>query len=618
MNIRKETIGGKDEKPIELIPFAWWKEKPEVMYESIWAVVNRIEDQQNYEQELNVRHARLYNELDLLGFANQRLQAQKAARRETLLKPSLTYNVIKSVIDTLASKIAKSKPKPQFLTDNGNYGLQERAKKLTSYVEGVFYDVNMYELAREAFISASVFGTGAIKFFIEENRIKAEKVWIDELRIDYVDGMQGKPKQMHQVKFINRQVLQELFPEKASLIASVNNGTRPTDNSVDDVVKVIESWRLPTMKGGKDGAHSICIENCTLLTEEYNKDYFPFVFIRYNKRVSGFFGEGVAEILTNIQASINKTLLNIQKAQDLVAVPRIFVQNGTNVISNHLNNNIGSIVSYTGQQPTFQTPTAMNPEVYNHLKWLIQSAFEITGVSQLSAQAKKPAGIDSGVALREYNDIESERFMLLGMEYEELFLRAAEIIIDMSKDIYSNDKNLRVKTVGRKFIETIKWSEVDLEEDQFAMKVFPVSILPSTPAGKLAKVQELIQAGLIPQEYALSLLDFPDLSEYESLELASLNLIKKQLNEIVEKGKYIPPEPFMDLAVASKIAHNTYLDCRLKEVPEERLEMLIRFADDCDRLLKLASPTPAEQGAPQMAVPEAPPTSELLPTLPMA
>ena len=47
------------------------------------------------------------------------------------------------MIDTIVSKVTKNKPKPTFLTDGGDWDLQQKAKKLTKYCEGIFYSTNL-------------------------------------------------------------------------------------------------------------------------------------------------------------------------------------------------------------------------------------------------------------------------------------------------------------------------------------------------------------------------------------------------------------------------------------------------------------------------------------------
>lgn len=601
-NIKQEYIGKAAAE--QHLSSRWWFQPQSSMSASIAAVVNAVEQQQSHDRVQNIKYARLYSNVELLGFlTGSRVQNNIDA----LSSNRVTVNVVKSCIDAAQSKIAKNKPKVQFLTEDGNFEQKQRAKRLTKYVEGVFYDTDIYTKAQKAFVHACVFGTGAIKVFNQGGRIRTEVVLPDELRIDDVEGAYQSPRQMHQVSYVSREVLVAEYgnesPEiqNALLNASTADISYKSSKYTADMLKVTESWHLPSGADTTDGLHTITIEGCVLFQEEYKKDYFPFVFFRWSDRIAGFFGRGIAEELIGIQIEINKILRNIQKAQHLVAVPRVAVDAQSKVSSQVLNNEIGAIFKYSGQPPQFFTPQAMNGEVYSHLKWLIGTAYEVVGISQLSATSKKPSGLDAAVALREYQDIETERFMITAQRYERMFLDLAAIVIDQSRDMFLEDKGLSIKLTDSKFIETIKWAEVNLPDESFTMKMMPTSLLPGTPAGRLQKVQELINAGFIDKEQALSLLDFPDLKSVETLEMASLRLTERQLCDITEHGKYEEPEPTQNAPLCLKLAQQEYLKAKLNKLPEERLELLLRYMDDAERLIEQTQAATVE--APQEAAP---------------
>lgn len=157
----------------------------------------------------------------------------------------------------------------------------------------------------------------------------------------------------------------------------------------------------PVIKGSNDGRHVIAIDNFTLLDEEWERDTFPFCFIRWTERLLGFWGQGLAEQLTGIQVEINKLLRNIQEQMHL-ATPKVFVEAGSKISKAHINNEIWGIIEYAGTPPTFYVPKTVSGEIFSHLDRLFSRAYEIAGVSVLAAQSKKPAGLESGVALREF------------------------------------------------------------------------------------------------------------------------------------------------------------------------------------------------------------------------
>jgi hypothetical protein len=272
----------------------------------------------------------------------------------------------------------------------------------------------------------------------------------------------------------------------------------------------------------------------------------------------------------------------------LVSIPKIYVEANSKIVSAHLNNKIGGIIKYIGTQPTPGSLGNIPAELFAHLDRLYQRAYEIAGVSALSATSAKPAGLDSGKALREYNDLETERFMSVALRYEQAFLDAAKIMVDLAKDIYEIDPNYSVKTSQSSFIKTIKWREVNLEEDKYVMRCFPTSFLSSTPAGRLQDVQELMGAGFISKEDGMKLLDFPDLREYYNFNNSGVEDIERQIEEMIDSGTYQTPEPYQNLELGIVKMQQAYLRYRSEGAPDDNLELFRRWIEDARALLKKA------------------------------
>lgn len=595
----------------------WWKETDDNIHAAVFSLVDTVEKYQSPQQQLNIQNLKLYDNRDLLSTFNRDYNKPLNLPRNNT---RITLNVIKSCIDTVSAKIAKSKPRPLFITNDGDYSLQTRAKNLTRYIDGVFTAADVYSLGQQAFVDSCIFGTGILKVYADDDagEIKVERVFINELIVDELEAFYGKPRQIHRKKMVDKATLIEAFPDRINDIERASEAVATGSNeSIAEQVIVVESWHLRSGKKASDGKHSICIDNATLFSETYEKDYFPFVFLRWSPRCAGFYGLGLAEEITGIQVEINLMLRNIQLAQKLAAVPRVFIETGSNVVAAHINNEIGGIVKYTGTNPPIITPSpAMSTEVYSHLENLYKKAFEITGISMLSATAKKPAGLDSAVAIREYSDIESERFSLQSQRYEQLYMDIATIAVDLSRDMYMDRKTLSVKSPGRKFIETIRWKDVCLDDDKFYMQVFPIDALPRTPAARLNTVQDLIKAGFMSKDFALSLLDFPDLDSFISLQTASLDDWQMMISNILEEGEYNSPEPFQNLQLGLSLVQSSFLRAKTKHsVKDDKLELLRKLMGEIKDLIAAnAAPPPQQQQPAATGVPTAAPTSDLLPT----
>lgn len=605
----------------------WWKSPKKQTHENVFQYIEHLDQSQTYRSSDNLRYMRLYGDYAMMG-----LDSYSYSRIETShnVNHRVTLNIVQSMIDTVVSKVTKSKPKPTFLTDGGDWGLQQKAKKLTKFCEGIFQDTDIYREATMAFQDSCIFGTGCLKIFKDGPDIKVERIMIEEIKTDDAEAFYGKPRQIHQVKYIHKDVLKQMFPdndvaiEDSTDIAPTHGATY---SNAKDMIKVVESWHLPSGKEAKDGKHVITIRNCTLFVEEYSKDYFPFVFFRWTERPVGFFGKGLSEQLQGIQLEINKILRTIQVSMHLTSIPKVFVEASSKVVTAHLNNKIGGIIKYAGTKPSYESVGTIPSELFSHLDRLYNRAYEVAGISQLAARSEKPDGLDSGKALREFSDIESERFLAVSRRYEMAFIDAAEIIIDMARDIYDEYEDFTVRVKGEDFIETIDWKEVDMEEDKYMMDIFPTSSLSSTPTGRLQDVQELLQAGFISKEDGRKLLDFPDLKSTTNLDIADIENVERQIEKMIDKGSYEPPEPYQNLEMAKRKVQQAYLYYRHQGAPEEKLELLRTYIEDAQGMIDqmvaeqqaqeaqaLAAAQPAPPMEQPIAVPEAAPVSELLPT----
>lgn len=582
---------------------SWWLEEPEKVWSSVEAAVSVLESAQITRRMLNIKFSRLYSNMEAIGFPYSTLMR---GAPDNSSNNRITLNIIQSVIDSVAAKVAKDQPKVTFVTTGSDdYFLNIRAGNLTKYMGGLFKQSEVYDNCELVFRDACVVGTGFLMIKKEDGEIKTEWCASDEIRIDELDGMKQKPRSIHRVTLVARDQLMLQYPEYEDKILSAVSALqgKVAVQSTTEMCRVIESWHLKGTKKSKDGVHCITIENCTLFYEEYEKDYFPVVTFRWMPRPLGYFGRSITEEIMTIQVEINKILRTIQQSQELAATPIVFVPNEAEVAEDVLMSNvIARMVPYSGgQPPSWITPTAQNQEVYNHLNSLIQWAFQTVGLSQTSASGMKPAGVDSAVAIREVSDIETGRFAMVANRWEKFFVDIARIMTDMSRDLYVDDPSLAVTYPEKKLLKEIKWKDVDLKEHPFDIQTFPTSQLPDTPAGRIQTITEYIQNQWISKERGMELLNLdPDLEQEVNIQTASLRLTEKWVQEMLESGTYHKPEPLMNLQLAQQTAQGIYTQSVYNGAPEDRLQLVRQFIMECVDMLNPPAPPPSpDQGQPQ-------------------
>jgi len=574
----------------------WWNEKSKTNISG--AIFQNIQTLARAQSNLNAmrgKFMRLYANAPLMGALGM-----SAYSPSGVTSNRITFNLVQSVVDTLTSKMAKNKPKPLFLTSGGDAKMQRKAKRLTQFNEGIYFQNQTYRLMAEGFRDAGVLGSTAIHDFDNHGSVGHERVYIQELLVDEAEAAGGNPRNLYRIKTVDRNVLEGFFPKSGAAIKRANNTDlmKAENRNTADLITVAEAWHLPSAPGAGDGKHVIAIEanNGTLIDEEWLRRTFPFAFFHNNKRMLGFWGQGCAERLSGIQLEINKLLWVIQRTMHLGGTAKLWLQQGSKINTDHITNDFLPIGWYVNTPPQYVTPPLVQPEIYQHLQTLKNSGYEQEGISMLSAQSKKPSGLDSGKALREYNDIESERFMTMGQAYEQFSLDIAYNTIQRAKSLYAEYGELNVKVPGSRFIETIDWKDVELEDDQFVMQCFPVSAFSDDPAARLQTVQEYMQAGLIDEQTGKKLLTLPDLQMVETLDGAMEERILSYLDKIIDEGEYTPPDEFMDLTLAGKLAlqyYNLYIN---QGVEEERMDLIRQFMTSCkavkDRAMEDQLPPP--------------------------
>lgn len=531
-----------------------------------------------------------------------------------------TFNLIQACVDTLVSKMALTKPRPVFLTDNAKYKQRNLAKQLNNFIQGELYQTEAFEQAKLALRDACVLGDGFIKVLSADNKVRLERTLAAELLVDYNDGMYGSPQNLYQVKLIDRDVLLDLFPEKKSMVMAAEQGFRGEQDikTVTDQVIVVEAWHLKSGAEAKDGSHIIACSSGTLFEEDYDKDTFPFAHITFSPRLVGYFGQGLAEQLMGTQIEINKLLITISRAINLVGVPRVLVENGSKVVKAHINDQIGAILTYSGVKPEFINAMSNHPELYAQLQRLIEYGFQQSGVSMLSASSAKPEGLDSGAALREFDGIQSDRFATLQQTWDKLFVDLSYLITDQASDIAKETGKYQTVYPNKDGTQEVDLPKADLIKDSYVIQCFNTSSLPRDPAGRKAYVVELLQAGMIDIREARRLLDYPDLQQNEKLENAAEERILKALDEIVDEGKMTPPDSFLPPELCIKLS-NQYINLySVTDLDEERLALLRTYNSQAMALQQaamaaMAPPAMPGPAAPAQAAPEPLPQSPMLP-----
>lgn len=598
---------------------AWWLAKnPDQLALEVCGTASYLKTNQTWRFRQLAVDVRMYCGLSIYSYAGSNMS--RMDRTRTLPDDRPTFNLIQSATDTLVSRLSQARPEPKFLTDGADYKQRHLAQQLNQFVLGEMYQTSSYEKAVKLLRDGITMGTGALKVYEDDRgRVGVDRVLITDLLVDDNDALNGEPQQLIQLKLMDREKLVANNPKKETLIndipQSYPDNAPDTSRTTADQVMVVEAWKLASgpdkdARGYRPGRHVIATIGGTILDEEWHKTKFPFVFFNYSDPFLGFWGQGLATQLFGTQVTLNRILYTIARAITLIGVPRILQDEASKITSAHQNNEIGVIVKYKGIKPEYVVAPCNAPELYAERDRLIQYGFQQCGVSAMQATSQKPEGLNSGAAIRSYDDISTDRFSALSKRYDNVFVDLAYLIADTAKDIAERYGKYQTVYPNKDGTKEIDLPAMKFLKDPFVIQCFTESSLPRTPAGRIATITELVQAGMLTIKEGNRLMRFPDTEQNQRLENSSEERTYKMLDNIVEKGKYEQPDPFLDLMFASTTCvqyYNLYVAANLEE---SKADLLRKFWSTCNTLKQASQPPPAP--TPQ-ATPQPLPQSPLLP-----
>ena len=425
---------------------------------------------------------------------------------------AIQENVIASCIETLCSKIASQKVRPFFNTVNGTFKEMQIAKQAQVFFDMLYEENNVNEIITDAFRNACVFDKGIVK--ISDDGITNRLPWnvfFDPREVTY-----------NQITYVA-----EKLPKTPGRILELKYGIkadRNLDYTVYEYYDVMEHIKAIYVQ-----------ELNKVVTHEYKPNIIPYLEIHYTNPVKGDTSQSVVDQLYGIQTQIDE-LLAVMK--DSIAVNpgmTLLVPRSSNIKTNMLSNRTGQIIQYdpipgqTTSPVTYATNDIISPQFVQLLDKLKNDAYEIVGISQLSATSQKPAGLNSGIALNTMEDIESSRFETQLNSVVRLYVDVAKACLDIfppENDILPDDLNRA----------NIKWADIVEARNNMKIQFSAAESLSKDPSEKLKQLVALSQAGVIPQSHIATLMELPDLNAGYNIANNAFNSVYTFIDNVLVSG----------------------------------------------------------------------------------
>jgi len=432
--------------------------------------------------------------------------------------PTPMLNIIKSVIDTLVSKVASVKVRPYFNPIMGDFETRKIVKELQLFFDDYFEKQEVTKKVIDAFRDACIFDKGVLwanNFTFTVDNVTPDQCSIIESEFEYGD------------------------PTKLLLVFN----DFPTTHLHKYKIDVPENRLYCCLEIYYDiTAHEVTLylDKKEVRTEKYEGTQIPIIFIHYSEPAVGDRNTSLVDMLITIQMQINHLNSVIKEASQLSPAQTFFIPEGTNVTPQSVDNRIGNIIKYKPVQGITEpvhtaTPNFINDQYGQLLEFYIEKAYAMAGISQLSSQSKAPQNLSSGVALQSMENIEADRFQTQVTTVVRAYTDLTKMLINIfpAKATLLPEKAKRAK---------ITWEDVKKENEMVLIQYSAATLFSRDPAKKLQQIMEYVKAGMITPQRAGQLIEQPDLETANSLITAAIDAVDAVISNCLEKDDFSIPQ----------------------------------------------------------------------------
>jgi len=471
---------------------------------------------------------------------------------DTGLMPSI--NVGRSMVLTLKSKIIQTKGRVFFSPVNGLWKTIKVCRNSQIYFDLMTERDNLHSKVAQAVQDAFIFEYGVIHADDETKKTYRVRPW--EFYVDPAEVNYGKVSRCFTV--------QENFPliSIKEKLKKDQTAYETLENDRNYKCKLYKYWDLIEKK------KYIFVDSELIETVDIEYDTMPFALFYYQNPIKGLYSNSIMDNCYQNQRQIDDILRRIHDALTLSPANTIYVpKSATNGnVAKVLSNRVGNVVEYDAAlgNVVVATPPAIDGQYMQMLQFFQQASFEQEGISQLSAQSKKPSGINSGVALDTLQDVESERFQ----DQVDSLIQFYKDIFNIMIDVFPDGDDILPARLNR---ANIKWSEIKKQREAFSMQSSLASVLSKDPKVKMEQIEKLQQQGIINPYMAASLLQLPDLEGAYSAATASYDCSRKIIERALDEERF-----------------DFYSVVNLKQLLDESVNILLQLdaVDEDPRILK--------------------------------
>lgn len=470
---------------------------------------------------------------------------------------SINENVIQSCIDAITSQVAAKHTRPFFNTINGTYKQMQIAKQAQQFFDFIFDEQDVNKIITEAFRDACIFGRGFVYYDNYTHKVEKALPW----QVIYRPAEETYGK-------ITRVLYQKDWFPTTLLPEDLKYKGKEDYVTLSDYYDTVNNVRATLINGQ------------IVKTEPYLAGDIPFIKLSYVSPIYGRDTSSVVDLIYGIQMKLDDLYNLISEASRLNPAHTVIVPQGSDVKVSQLSNKVGQMLTYKPipditNPVSIMTPNFIGDQYMQTVEQLKNDAYELVGISKLTAQSKKPTGLDSGKALKTMNDIESERFEVQMKQVIRAYTDLTRLIIKSE-----NPEEFILPADNKRF--PIKWEQIQEQYTNMSIQFSNLDYLSNDPSERSKQINDLVASGIISRSHAARYFDSVDLEASYSFANNSLNAVEAVIDQAIVNNDFTIPE-YIPLDLLCQEIVNTMLSLKAVENEEnakniENLKLLYKEA----------------------------------------
>ena len=436
-------------------------------------------------------------------------------------------NLIKSCVDTLTSKVSQAAVRPYFNSIGGDFDTGQLVRQIQKYFDVWFDEQHGIPKSTICFRDACTFSKGIMFVDPESQGLKRIEPWMYSINPGEYDAQTITEVALNFGRFVPLAKFRD-YINNAKLKKMLEDDPHMC-GKYDIYWDLYQGFKYEMFES------EFITDPLPLDYEQYGGLYRrPFVEIWYNQPVNGYFPPSLADDLYSLQKEVDALLARMDVATRNAVIGMVFLPEGAGFKASDIENGYHVYPyqpSVDGARPEIMTPPPLAMQWVEILKQYISWAYEIAGISQVSAASKVPTNVESGKMLDSLENTESERFNMQLQQFTHFGIDCTRVAIDC----FPKDKPIIDKKMDG---ERLTWGMVRQKRSLYEIQFTPASILSKNPEEKINQISNLAAQGVIDKGMVADLLQIPDIEKAESIVSASYHYCQRIIRNAIKDEDY--------------------------------------------------------------------------------